>query len=228
VNCAAAREALLSAPGARPPALALHLESCAACRAFAADGERFEGRLRRALEVPVPPRAAPRVGRIFAPGRGGLLALAAGVAAMAICVAVLLALYPRETLAAAVTEHVAHEPGSWQTTTAVAPAALAAVLARSGVRLDGEDHAISYAQSCWFRGWYVPHLIVQTSTGPVTVLVLRHEHVAATERIDEGGYRGVIVPAGVGALAVLVRATDEAAATAAVVREVGAAVHFIE
>jgi hypothetical protein len=190
--------------------------------------DAFEATLRRAFEIPVPPRAPPRVGGAFLPGRGTLLALAAGIAATALCIAVLLALYPRQTLAAAVAGHVAGEPDSWQTTASVPPSALAYVLGRAGVRLDGHDKAITYAQSCWFRGWYVPHLIVQTTKGPMTVMVLRHERVAGPERIDEGGFRGVIVPAGVGALAVLARSSDDAASIAAVATEVSAAVRFIE
>jgi len=57
----------------------------------------------------------------------------------------------------------------------------------------------------------VPHLVVQTAAGPVTVMVLVHEPVRAATQFDENGYRGVIVPvAGHGSLAVLARgeATD--------------------
>ena len=34
---------------------------------------------------------------------------------------------------------------------------------------------VSYANSCVFRGHHVPHLVVQTEAGPVTVMVLVHE-----------------------------------------------------
>ena len=68
---------------------------------------------------------------------------------------------------------------------------------------------MSYAQSCQFRGHTVPHLVVQTAMGPVTVMVLPHDSVAKTVRFDEEGYRGVIVPvAGHGSLAVLARGPD--------------------
>jgi hypothetical protein len=64
---------------------------------------------------------------------------------------------------------------------------------------------VSYASSCLFRGHRVPHLVVQTSMGPVTVMVLVHESVSKAVPFDEEGYRGVIVPVpGHGSLAVLV------------------------
>jgi Protein of unknown function (DUF3379) len=65
---------------------------------------------------------------------------------------------------------------------------------------------VSYASSCAFRGHHVPHLVIQTESGPVTVMVLVHEPVPKSVRFDEQGYRGVIVPvAGHGSLAVLTR-----------------------
>jgi len=70
---------------------------------------------------------------------------------------------------------------------------------------------VSYASSCEFRGHQVPHLVLQTESGPVTVMVLVHEHVSKPVQFDEEGYRGVIVPVpGHGSLAVLTRgsATD--------------------
>jgi hypothetical protein len=60
--------------------------------------------------------------------------------------------------------------------------------------------------SCWFRGHYVPHLVVQTDRGPVTVLLLTQEQgVKRREVFDEGGFHGVVVPAARGAVAVLGR-----------------------
>jgi aminopeptidase-like protein len=49
---------------------------------------------------------------------------------------------------------------------------------------------------------------VRTTDGPVTVLVLPREPVQQSIRFDEGGYRGMLVPASRGSIAVLSR--DEA------------------
>jgi hypothetical protein len=63
---------------------------------------------------------------------------------------------------------------------------------------------VSYASSCEFRGHRVPHLVVQTDQGPVTVMVLVHETTPRAATFDEAGYRGVILPvADHGSIAVL-------------------------
>jgi hypothetical protein len=85
------------------------------------------------------------------------------------------------------------------------------VLRNSHLRLTAGAGLVSYASSCAFRGHRVPHLVIQTASGPVTVMVLIHEQAAKLLPFDEGGYRGVIVPvSGHGALAVLTHdsATD--------------------
>ena len=52
----------------------------------------------------------------------------------------------------------------------------------------------------------MPHLVVQTRSGPVTVMVLVHEAVRKAMQFDEQGYRGTIVPVpGHGSIAVLIR-----------------------
>src|SRR5437764_976561 len=61
--------------------------------------------------------------------------------------------------------------------------------------LEVTSDRIRYAQSCWLRGHYVPHLVIQTSRGPVTVLILRHEQVRARRSFHEAGMTGIIVPA---------------------------------
>jgi hypothetical protein len=74
----------------------------------------------------------------------------------------------------------------------------------SGIRLKPDAMHVSYASGCQFRGHVIPHLVVQTGRGPVTVMVLADETAhGKPERFDEGGYRGVVVPAPRGALVVL-------------------------
>ena len=52
----------------------------------------------------------------------------------------------------------------------------------------------------------MPHLVVQTPSGPVTVMVLVHESVRKPMQFDDEGYRGTIVPVpGHGSIAVLMR-----------------------
>jgi hypothetical protein len=105
---------------------------------------------------------------------------------------------------------MAEEPEAWRVTdVAVQGPALEAVLRDSHLKLGTGAGIVSYANACAFRGQIVPHLVVQTGSGPVTVMVLVHEHVTKSVPFDEGGYRGVIVPvAGHGSLAVLTRAPD--------------------
>ncbi|HXQ64284.1 MAG TPA: DUF3379 family protein [Steroidobacteraceae bacterium] len=239
MNCAGIREALDAQPVARPPVIAAHLATCPECARYAAELAAFDAKLRRALEIPVPERAAPAVDqapveldarRAVArrpPLRRGWLALAASAVLAVILVAAITTIYPRQALASAVVGHMSLEPDAWVVTDVKVPdAALTYVLHRSGVSLEPGVPQISYAHSCWFRGWYVPHLVVQTTAGPMTVMVLRHEHVARDTPIDEGGYRGVIVPAGRGALAILSRGSADAGAIDAVAARVAASVRF--
>jgi hypothetical protein len=83
---------------------------------------------------------------------------------------------------------------------------LDAVLRGSKLRLRSGVGIVSYASGCSFRGHTVPHLVVQTPTGPVTVMVLVHETVRNPAQFDEQGYRGTIVPVpGHGSIAVLMQ-----------------------
>jgi hypothetical protein len=114
---------------------------------------------------------------------------------------------PRASLADQVVAHMAGEPQAWLRTDAAVPdERLAAVLRDAHVELLPGAGIVSYAQDCEFRGRLVPHLVVQTELGPVTVMVLAHEFVPRAQHFDEQGYRGVILPApGHGSLAVLTR-----------------------
>lgn len=227
MNCLDLRRALGADPGRRTAEIDAHLAGCAACAQYAAEMARLEATLRRALEVSVPPAGARRAAAPVTRPRARWLALAASLVGVAVLTATLWTLYPREALATALVGHMAHEPQSRQRSDVpVAPGALAYVLKRSGVALDPGAPLVSYAQSCWFRGWFVPHLVVQTPDGPVTVMVLPRERVSAPTMVDEGGYRVMIVPAARGAIAVLTQGPVPAARIESIVARVTAAVRF--
>jgi hypothetical protein len=120
---------------------------------------------------------------------------------------------------------MAHEPGSWEAESTVPTDDLESVTYRSGVRLNDGMPDVTYAQSCWFRGHYVPHLVVRTPDGPVTIMVLPEEQVERRQEFREGGYSGTLVPARRGAIAVLAR---NAADVDAIARRAVAAISYIE
>ena len=206
IDCSQFRWALLIDPRDTSADLAAHREACHDCAQYAERLLRFEGRLERALRIDAP--VAPR--RVFE--HRGWLAIAASVLVAIVVAGSLWLAVPGPSLAADVVTHMAGEPEAWQTTDVPVPGSdLSAVLDDSHLRLKPDVGVVSYAQSCLFRGHHVPHLVVQTAAGPVTVMVLVHEPVRAATQFDENGYRGVIVPvAGHGSLAVLARgeATD--------------------
>jgi hypothetical protein len=110
---------------------------------------------------------------------------------------------PRETLAAEVIDHIEREPGSWSRTEQVSAAALATVLHETGVELRPGIAPVVYASRCDFLGHGVPHLVILTEAGPVTIMILTHKRVTGTERFQAHHYWGLLVPAGVGSVAVV-------------------------
>jgi hypothetical protein len=238
MNCADARFALEANPATADTAVAAHLRACGACAAYAAELRDLDRRLLDALQVDVPARPLPHGGPYVAAGgredatydvapvrrqRARWVGLAAGVAAVAVVSSVLWGVYPRTSLAGAVVAHMAHEPDAWQQARALPADSVRAFLARQGVRIDDRFPDVTYQQSCWFRGRFVPHLVVDTGTGPVTVLLLPHIAVAAATPFAEDGYRGELVPSGTGSVAVIARGATEVEAAATRVR---AAVHY--
>jgi Protein of unknown function (DUF3379) len=222
------RTAVLADPNDPAPELREHRENCAECGAFTQKLQGFESRLARALRIDVPPAASADV-VLLAPRRrqvtgGRWMALAASALFGAILVGTIWVAIPTRSLAAAVVAHMAGEPDAWQSGTAVPADALNAVLRGAKVKLMPQAGEVSYASSCPFRGYVVPHLVVQSDSGPVTVMVLVHETKAKRKQFDEQGYRGEIVPVqGHGALAILMQDPRADAATvdkiAAKVRE---------
>jgi Protein of unknown function (DUF3379) len=239
MRCADYRRSMMVDPRDPDPQLREHRETCDECRLYTERLLRFESRLDRALRVAVPahtdapaltdadfpgnsaasvtqlPAKSPPRARPSAVYRRGWWAMAASVLLAVVVAGALWLSVPGPSLAADVVTHMAGEPDAWRRTDVPVPSPeLQDVLRDSHLRLTAGAGMVSYASSCAFRGHRVPHLVIQTASGPVTVMVLVHEQAAKQQQFDEGGYRGVIVPVpGHGSLAVLTRdsATDSKA-----------------
>ena len=213
MNCEHARLLIGADPAAVPAELQEHLKECPACSAFRTEMLALEGRIQRVLQeaplgAPVTtlkPRARPQPA-------WRQWALAASILVATAVVLGTWILRPSDTLARDLVNHVKGEPESWLSERHVDAAELAAALNGAGVALELSSDQIVYAQSCFFHGHYVPHLVLQTSQGPATVLLLRHETVTARRAFHEGGMTGIVVPAqGGGGIAVLQRTRGDVA-----------------
>lgn len=194
---------------ARPPAAAPTTADQPVGRASAPAAERAPGAepatLPPAVRATVTPFRRKTRTEVAKHPRPRLFAFAASVAAALVVALTLWLSRPSETLAAEIVTHVKGEPNSWYQTQPVASDRLETVLRKSGVRLGEGMQPVVYASSCWFRGHFVPHFVVMTKDGPVTVMILRNEQVPAAQQFNEAGYSGLLVPARAGSVAVLSR-----------------------
>ncbi len=223
-DCGHYRRALLADPHDADADMRMHVASCVDCTEYTAQLLRFETRLDRALRVPAQVGAVRRGAAVVIPLRSvrrkravqswrlrrGWLAAAASVLVGVMVAGSLWLVAPRPSLAADVVGHMAEEPQAWARTDIRVPQPkLDEVLSESHIRLKADPGMVSYANSCRFRGHQVPHLVVQTEAGPVTVMVLTHERSRGSTRFSEQGYQGVIVPIPEhGSLAVLQRGSS--------------------
>jgi len=201
-DCRHARLSIGGDPHDLTPVLSAHLSTCAACTRFRTETIALDARLRAALELPLAefrktaPAAAPAPARRFALAASVLLAIFVGAGSWLF--------WPQPALAGDVLEHVKHEAASWDAHDVLSPEQLAEVLRVAGVKFDSSMPVV-YAMACPFHGRRVPHLVVQTPDGPMTVMLLAHEKVAGRQEFSEDGYQGLLLPAGEGSVAVLTR-----------------------
>jgi hypothetical protein len=194
------------------PEAEAHGAACPRCAEFLRQTLGMDAVLRRALEVPVrEPVAEPRkvvpfpaAARVALGDRRRWMALAASIVGGVLVGSLLWVSGPRASLAEAVIGHMSHEPEA-MTAEAARPdsAEVERILERAGVRLRPGAGEVTYANSCLLRGHFVPHLVLRTDRGPVTVLVLRHERVSVATPLNDDGYAGTILPAGPGSIAIV-------------------------
>jgi hypothetical protein len=171
------------------------------------------------VSAKVIPIAGARTGRNKPASTWSGWALAASILVASVATLAIWALHPTDTLAHDVVRHLEHEPKSWSSTQPVSTEALNEILHKAGVTLDANSDKVMYARTCPFRGHEVPHLVVSTPHGNVTVLVLRYENVKSRQSFHDDGMTGVITPAPHGSIAVLAQGNDNIDAVAAQVQQ---------
>jgi anti-sigma factor RsiW len=229
-----ARLLIGATPGHVSSPLAEHLAQCPECTQFQLQMQQMDRDLARLFDAPLAPGLDTRVLRLPSVSRGKqirasrahprLLALAASVVLSVGLGTLLWSLRPEPSLAAQVVNHVALEPDSWSEVTPMTATATAGVLAAAGVSLDRVDTTVTYARTCLFNGHWVPHLIVRTASGPVTVMVLSQEHIASRQSFHHNGYSGTLIPGPTGGTLAVIAQGD--ADTDAMVQILGQHLHW--
>lgn len=223
MNCLEFRRAVGAEPGLDGAEWAAHRATCPACARYQRELQDMDRLLGRAMRVQVGRAAAPVPRPSRAPGASRWWALAASLVAGVALAGMLWLSWPEPSLAAEVFDHAAHEPQAWTAAGAVAGSDVAEVLESSGTRLRPGAGAVTFARRCFFDRHWVPHLVVQTAAGPVTVFLLGHREVLGETRLEGGGYQAVVLPAPRGSIAVVGRGVPDLGAVA---RQVFASVEW--
>jgi len=203
MNCEDFRRAVGAEPFTTQLEVLEHAASCVECARYRSEMRAMDGLIHKALAIDVVPTVAK------APARQSIVnwRIAASILATIAVLAVGWTAYPRQSLAKDVVRHVVIE-SMMIDDSRPRPSAeeIQQVLQRAGVRFTPNDLNVSFAKTCGFRGQLVPHLIVRTGSGPVTVMLLTHaDRIDQARHFEEQGFVGTFVPAPRGVIAVLGR-----------------------
>jgi hypothetical protein len=203
MNCEEFRRAVGAEPSTTQLEVLEHAASCVECTRYRSDMRAMDGLIHKALAIDL----SKSVPRVEARRSMTVWRIAASVLVTVTVLAVGWIAYPRQSLAEDLVRHVVVESMMIKDSHPQPSAAeIQTVLQRAGVRLEPNDLNVSFAKTCGFRGQLVPHLIVRTESGPVTVMLITNaDPIAKARRFEEQGFHGTFVPAPRGVLAVLGR-----------------------
>ena len=209
IDCDECRRRVGSEPKNRDADTDRHLAECPACMRFYCDTCGLDTLLTRALQAEsdaVPTQRRGGTGSITR-----LVAVAAGLAVL-IASAALLRLAPlQDGLPARIAAHLAEEPAALHKSPGAASLDdVRRILAGAQLQLRPDHPAvINYIMRCEFNGQHIVHMVIQDTSGPVTVLVMTEDHaVRRAVHFHIDGYRGLVEPAPRGAIAVLSNSGD--------------------
>jgi hypothetical protein len=206
MNCQEFRRHYLTEPRSQDSAFLEHKHDCRACGEFAAQEAAFEQALSGALAVEVPPSLTARVilnQTLHQAQRRRTLVAAAAVLLLAIPVAAVLLRPLSASLEQDVIAHIAGERDHLAAHGPVPDNTVMAVLTTIGVEARQPLANVRYAGVCPIRRQPGGHLVLAGTHGPVTVLLMPRETIRQRLPIATTEFRGVILPAGDGSVAIV-------------------------
>jgi len=213
MNCEEYREAVAADPSFDGGAG--HLTECAACQGYRNEMQELDQLIKRALVLEVPGMLVPELPDIetdnvvtltrkrFSPPAWFAVAATVVVAAL-IGIRLVGTDLQQNSLGDEILAHLDHEQIALRVTdVAVSEERLLSVVPGNVARMDHSAGLITYAQSCKIRNHDVPHLVIQGEHGPVTILLMPEEMLAAPQSIRGDNINGVILPVGKGSIAII-------------------------
>ena len=196
MNCEEYRQALTAEPAWTGGAG--HVAACAECQSFTRRLQALNLDIARALQVDVPPlvlpelpeiddtnvAALPTPGRSYKPLWFAIAATVVLAASISLRMSGVFESY--DSLEEEVLAHLDHEPAALRVTDTPV-----------------SDTRLQRALPATINGHRVPHLVLQGQYGPVTILLMPEEQVAAAISLDGESVHGVILPVGDGSIAII-------------------------
>lgn len=193
-----------------------HLRDCVECQAFYSEILALDARIRAAMELTVPPLRMPELPDldiekvVSLPSRRRIsppawLAIAATVTlAVFVGIRTLGPTVPQASLESQVLAHVDHEPSALlPSSTPVTNSKLLQVVPGNIATMNHDAGLITFAETCPINGNEIPHLVLQGTAGPITILLLPDEKISETKTLDGENVHGYIVPVGNGSVAII-------------------------
>ncbi len=218
MNCLEFRRICLAEPSNRSEAFLAHREKCADCRRFADGVGTLDTKIRAAMQVPVPQDLATRIKLRQVIGdeernrrtRPWQYALAASLM-LSVAIGGLLGYRIYNTnqyideLRVAVLDHIKQEPDFLTTSGKATPAKFKRVMAAFGGQVMDDVAPVRNAEICALKNNNEPvaHAVFQGKMGAVTVLYLKGNTVNDKIMIDDQRFKGILLPAGKGNMAVV-------------------------
>jgi hypothetical protein len=245
MNCEQYRKAITADPSENFDGGMAHAAGCELCSRYRADLRSLDERIACALSIEVPALKMPvlppahevanKVTDLPQPGFARRFMPApplwAGLAASLIMVAILVVSFPGSerapSLAEEIIAHMDHEQDSRGVTSVpVSMRTLGEVVGPDVAAMDDSIGLITYAMSCIINGRTVPHLVVQGTGGPVTLILLPEETISASIPLSGENVYGVILPVGSGSVAVIGQREEQQSEIARIGRKIADSVEW--
>ncbi len=210
MNCLEFRRRCLADPASQEAEFVAHRRNCPRCAGFAAGVTQLDRKITEALQVDVPEHLGSRIvlrQSLYRDQhhqrRRRVHALAASLI-VAIGLTTALVLTNRgPSLDQRVLAHIDRERELLSTREEVAQAKLVSVLRSAGAELMGDLGNVRHASLCPLSEHGGAHLVFDGRKGPVIVLLLPKEFVAAPTAIQRKEISGLVLPTGNGSLALV-------------------------